>query len=57
MVVEKLTGVAPGVYSVAWFKLAEFVTRKEKERAFGVYRLLSHSIADRAFAAQLEACI
>ncbi len=40
--------------NVAWFKLAEFVGRKEKERALGVYRLLSHSLPDDAFAAQLE---
>lgn len=41
-------------FNVAWFKLAEFVGRKEKERALGVYRLLSHSLPDDAFAAQLE---
>jgi len=41
-------------YSIAWFKLAECVSRKEKERAMGVYRLLVHSIADEALAAQLE---
>ena len=41
-------------FNVAWFKLAEFVGRKEKERALGVYRLLSHSLPDDAFAAQLR---
>ncbi|MBY0109504.1 MAG: hypothetical protein K2X90_00090 [Candidatus Babeliaceae bacterium] len=41
-------------FNVAWFKLAEFVGRKEKERALGVYRLLSHSLPDDAFAAQIE---
>jgi predicted negative regulator of RcsB-dependent stress response len=41
-------------FNVAWFKLAEFVGRKEKERALSVYRLLSHSLPDDAFAAQLE---
>lgn len=41
-------------YNVAWFKLAEFVTRKEKERALSVYRLLAHSLPNEAFAAQLE---
>jgi len=41
-------------YSVAWFKLAECVSRGEKERALGVYRLLSHSIDDQAFKYQLE---
>jgi len=40
-------------YSVAWFKLAECVTRGEQERAFGVYRLLAHSFEDKAFALQL----
>lgn len=41
-------------YNVAWFKLAECVSRGEKERALGVYRLLSHSLSDKAFASQLE---
>lgn len=41
-------------YNIAWFKLSECVSRGEKERALGVYRLLSHSIDDSAFAAQLE---
>lgn len=42
-------------YNVAWFKLAEFVSRGEKERALAMYRLLSHSLDDKAFARQLEA--
>ena len=41
-------------YNVAWFKLAECVSRGEKERALGVYRLLIHSFEDKAFARQLE---
>jgi len=41
-------------FNVAWFKLAEFVGRKEKERALTLYRLLVHSLPDGAFAAQLE---
>jgi tetratricopeptide (TPR) repeat protein len=41
-------------YTIAWFKLAEFVGRGEKERALGMYRLLAHSLPDEAFAAQLE---
>lgn len=41
-------------YCIAWFKLAECVSRKEKERALGVYRLLYHSIDDEALAIQLE---
>lgn len=40
-------------YNVAWFKLAECVSRGEKEKALGVYRLLSHSLDDAAFASQL----
>lgn len=40
-------------YSLAWFKLAECVSRKEKERSLGVYRLLSHSLDNDALAAQL----
>lgn len=41
-------------YTVAWFKLAECVAKGEKEKAFGVYRLLMHSIEDKAYAHQLE---
>lgn len=41
-------------YNVAWFKLAEFVVRGEKERALGLYRLLVHSFDDVALAYQLE---
>lgn len=41
-------------YNVAWFKLAEFVVRGERERALGLYRLLVHSFNDQAFAYQLE---
>lgn len=41
-------------YSVAWYKLSEFVVKKEKERALGILRLLVHSLNDSAFAAQLE---
>ncbi len=40
--------------SLAWFKLAEFVTRGEKERALSIYRLLAHSLKSEALAAQLE---
>lgn len=39
---------------VAWFKIAEFVSRGEKERALALYRLLAHAINDAAFAQQLE---
>ncbi len=41
-------------YSVAWFKLADCIARGEKERALGVYRLLSHSFDDPALARQLR---
>lgn len=41
-------------YNVAWFKLAEFVARGERERALGLYKLLAHSFDDRALAYQLE---
>jgi hypothetical protein len=43
--------------TIAWFKIAECVSRGEKERALGVYRLLSHSFNDNAVAFQLEADI
>jgi len=42
-------------YNLAWFRLAECVSRGEKERAMGVYRLLSHSLGNDALAAQLKA--
>ena len=44
-------------YTIAWFKIADYVSRGEKERALGVYRLLSHSFNDDAVARQLEADI
>ena len=40
--------------SVAWFRLAELVDRGEKEKALNLYRLLSHSFEDRAYALQVE---
>ena len=44
-------------YNVAWFKLADYIARGEKERALGVYRLLAHSFDDPALARQLHADI
>lgn len=41
-------------HTIAWFKIADCVSRGEKERALGVYRLLSHSFNDNAVARQLE---
>ena len=49
-----MRNVPPDKYNVAWFKLAECVSRGEKERALGVYRLLAHSLSDSAFARQLQ---
>jgi len=46
--------LSSGSYSIAWFKLADIVSRGEKERALSVYKLLMHSIQDEAFALQLE---
>lgn len=43
--------------SVAWFKLAEFIGRGEKERAFDLHRLLMHSHTSKAFMKKLEADI
>ena len=40
--------------NVAWFKLAELIARKEREKALNVYRLLSHSLDDKAYALQIE---
>ena len=39
---------------IAWFKLAELVSRKEREKALSLYRLLAHSFEDRAYVLQLE---
>lgn len=41
-------------YNVAWFKLAEFIVRGERERALGLYRLLAHSFNDQALGLKLE---
>lgn len=43
-----------GATTVAWFKLADLIARKEREKALSVYRLLSHSFEDRAYVLQLE---
>ena len=40
--------------SIAWFKLAELISRGEKEKALNLYRLLSHSFEERAYILQLE---
>ncbi|MCX5923711.1 MAG: hypothetical protein NTU89_04090 [Candidatus Dependentiae bacterium] len=46
--------LASGSYNVAWFKLADFISRGEKERALSIHRLLMHSVQDVAIAYQLE---
>lgn len=48
------TSEEPKNSCVAWFKLAELITRKEREKALSLYRLLSHSFDDRAYALQVE---
>ncbi|MBI2344482.1 hypothetical protein HYV10_00220 [Candidatus Dependentiae bacterium] len=40
--------------TVAWFKIADFIARGEKERALHMYPLLMHSISDPAISLQLE---
>jgi len=46
--------IPKNTHTIAWFKIAEYVSRGERERALGVYRLLSHSFDDAAVALQLE---
>ena len=41
-------------YNLAWFKLAEFVSRGEKEKALGIFKLLAHSLNDVAYIYKLE---
>jgi len=41
-------------YTIAWFKIADFVARGEKERALTVHRLLMHSVSEPALSYQLE---
>ncbi|MFH1832491.1 MAG: hypothetical protein ABH827_06900 [bacterium] len=40
--------------SVAWYKLSVLIMRREREKALNVYRLLAHSLDDKAYALQLE---
>ena len=49
-----MSAVSSGKASVAWFKLAECMRRGEKERSLSVYRLLVHSLPDKAVAWQLK---
>jgi len=50
----KATGDKNKSSCVAWFKLAELISRREKEKALSLFRLLSHSFVDKAYALQLE---
>lgn len=43
-----------GKYTIAWFKLAEFIARREKERALGIFKLLAHSLNNKGLVFQLE---
>jgi len=40
--------------SLAWFKLADLIARGEREKALSVFRLLAHSLSDRAYVLQIE---
>lgn len=40
--------------SVAWFKLSELIARGECEKALSVFKLLSHSLTDKAYVLQVE---
>lgn len=55
--VVKMKQVSSNKSNIAWFKLAEFVGRGERERAFSLYRLLIHSLDDEPFLKKLEADI
>lgn len=39
---------------VAWFKLAELIAKKEKEKTLNLYRLIAHSFEDKAYVLQVE---
>ncbi|MBM3892863.1 hypothetical protein FJ365_00500 [Candidatus Dependentiae bacterium] len=40
--------------SLAWFKLADLIARGEREKALSVFRLLAHSLSDKAYVLQIE---
>ena len=42
------------VKALAWFKLSEFISRGEKERAFGAYKVLVLSFDNKAFCLLIE---
>ena len=41
-------------YDAAWITLAEYIARGKKERALGLYRLLTHDLEDKASVDQLR---
>lgn len=41
-------------YTIAWFRLAEFVLNGKKQHALSIFRLLAYSLPDEAIASQLE---
>jgi len=43
-----------GQFSIAWFNLAQLIVRGEKEKALHLFRLLTHSLGDKAYALQVE---
>jgi tetratricopeptide (TPR) repeat protein len=43
-----------GSSSIAWFKLANLIEKREKEKALSVFRLFTHSLRDKAYSLQLE---
>ena len=51
---ENIKVDASGSRCIAWFKLAELISRKEKEKALSLYRLISHSFSDKAYVLQVE---
>lgn len=55
LIMEQMNQI--GSTSIAWYKLAELIAKREREKALNVYRLLSHSFIDKAYALQLEADI
>lgn len=40
--------------NLAWFKLSEFISRKEKERAFGVYKVLMLAFESKEYCLLVE---
>lgn len=41
-------------YNVAWKKLFEFISKSEKDKALGIYRLLSFNLKDKALALKIK---